>query len=125
MVTHANNGNFICTFHKKVSKLVSLKTVELEIWNIHHRPPPPPLPVTACFLNLHTQSKNHKMEVEIISSESIKPSSPTPKHLKTHKLSLLDQFIPSIYIPMVLFYTFDDDKTKADINDAISQRLLL
>ncbi|KAH9728249.1 HXXXD-type acyl-transferase family protein [Citrus sinensis] len=31
------------------------------------------------------------MEINNVSSEIIKPSSPTPQHLKTHKLSVLDQ----------------------------------
>lgn len=43
-------------------------------------------------------------EVQIISREFIKPSSPTPHHLKTFKLSLLDQLIPAPYAPIVLFY---------------------
>ncbi|KAE8690575.1 Pre-rRNA-processing protein TSR1 isoform 1 [Hibiscus syriacus] len=43
-------------------------------------------------------------EVEIVSKELIKPSSPTPHHLRTHLLSFLDQFLPPIYVPMVLFY---------------------
>lgn len=43
-------------------------------------------------------------EVQIISREFIKPSSPTPPHLKTFKLSLLDQLIPAPYAPIVLFY---------------------
>ncbi|XP_021902545.1 BAHD acyltransferase BIA1-like [Carica papaya] len=46
------------------------------------------------------------MEVEIISQENIKPSSPTPQHLRLFKLSLLDQFLPSSYIPLLLFYDF-------------------
>lgn len=45
-----------------------------------------------------------KMEVEIISKEKIKPSSPTPSHLRTFKLSLLDQLIPAPYAPVILFY---------------------
>ncbi|KAE8731422.1 U-box domain-containing protein 15-like [Hibiscus syriacus] len=45
------------------------------------------------------------MEVEIVSKELIKPTSPTPHHLRTHMLSFLDQFLPPIYVPMVLFYT--------------------
>ncbi|XP_016702213.2 acyltransferase Pun1 [Gossypium hirsutum] len=44
------------------------------------------------------------MVVEIVSKEFIKPTSPTPPHLRTHMLSFLDQFLPSIYVPMVLFY---------------------
>ncbi|KAE8123970.1 hypothetical protein FH972_018883 [Carpinus fangiana] len=43
------------------------------------------------------------MNVEIISKEIIKPSSPTPHHLRTHKLSFLDQFPPTTYIPIILF----------------------
>ncbi|KAJ8772505.1 hypothetical protein K2173_027682 [Erythroxylum novogranatense] len=46
------------------------------------------------------------MEVEVISRECIKPSSPTiHHHLKPHKLSLLDQFAPSYYFPVLLFYS--------------------
>ncbi|KAL5778355.1 hypothetical protein ACOSP7_011281 [Xanthoceras sorbifolium] len=50
-----------------------------------------------------------KMEVQIVSIENIKPSSPTPQHLKIFKLSLLDQLIPSPYAPVVLFYPKNDD----------------
>nr|QXN66177.1 acyltransferase 2 [Boswellia serrata] len=45
-----------------------------------------------------------KMEMRIICEEHIKPSSPTPQHLKNFKLSLLDQLIPSPYAPIILFY---------------------
>nr|XP_011459078.1 PREDICTED: vinorine synthase-like [Fragaria vesca subsp. vesca] len=44
------------------------------------------------------------MEVRILSKEYIKPSSPTPPHLSTHKFSLLDHLMPPVYIPMILFY---------------------
>ncbi|CAI9261348.1 unnamed protein product [Lactuca saligna] len=40
----------------------------------------------------------------IISQETITPSSPTPPHLKTHNLSLLDQFAPDMHTPFVFFY---------------------
>ncbi|CAL9025014.1 unnamed protein product [Prunus brigantina] len=44
--------------------------------------------------------------VEITSRKIIKPSSPTPNHLKTLKLSLLDQmFPPTLYGPLLFFYT--------------------
>ncbi|KAL8474625.1 hypothetical protein ACS0TY_031178 [Phlomoides rotata] len=42
--------------------------------------------------------------VEIISREMITPSSPTPTHLKTLKLSFIDQLAPSIHVPLILFY---------------------
>ncbi|XP_031270307.1 stemmadenine O-acetyltransferase-like [Pistacia vera] len=45
------------------------------------------------------------MEVEIISREVIKPSSPTPPHLRLHNLSFFDQFIPSWCVPVLLFYS--------------------
>ncbi|XP_009773462.2 stemmadenine O-acetyltransferase-like [Nicotiana sylvestris] len=43
-------------------------------------------------------------KVEIISKEMIKPSSPTTCTLKTHKLSLLDQISPPVFIPLIFFY---------------------
>ncbi|KAK8642287.1 hypothetical protein V6N13_011638 [Hibiscus sabdariffa] len=49
------------------------------------------------------------MDVEIISPQLIKPSSPTPQHLKILKLSLLDQLIPAPYAPIILFYPTDHD----------------
>ncbi|KAK9278510.1 hypothetical protein L1049_028077 [Liquidambar formosana] len=44
------------------------------------------------------------MNVEIISKETIKPSSPTPHHLTELKLSLLDQIAPPIFVPLIFFY---------------------
>ncbi|KAJ4723177.1 Vinorine synthase [Melia azedarach] len=46
-----------------------------------------------------------KLHPDIISTEIIKPSSPTPSHLKTYKLSLLDQLSPNIYFPFIFFYS--------------------
>ncbi|OWM70593.1 stemmadenine O-acetyltransferase-like [Punica granatum] len=47
------------------------------------------------------------MEAKITSKELIRPSSPTPPHLRTFKLSLLDHLIPAPYAPMILFYPPD------------------
>ncbi|XP_038695404.1 stemmadenine O-acetyltransferase-like [Tripterygium wilfordii] len=44
------------------------------------------------------------MKVEIVSRETIKPSSPTPHNLNIHKLSLLDQMMFIEYIPVIYFY---------------------
>lgn len=44
------------------------------------------------------------MSVKILSSEVIKPSTPTPPHLRTFKLSLIDQLSPIAYIQLTLFY---------------------
>ncbi|KAI3933264.1 hypothetical protein MKX01_016562 [Papaver californicum] len=43
-------------------------------------------------------------KVELLSKEIIKPSSPTPQHLKTYNLSLLDQLTPSVYVQGIVFY---------------------
>ncbi|KAJ4702258.1 vinorine synthase-like [Melia azedarach] len=66
-----------------------------------------------------------KMEVEMISKECIKPSSPTPCHLKNHKLSLFDLYLPPIYVPIVLYYPFNQDTnlSPSQIHDIISARL--
>ncbi|KAJ0752148.1 putative deacetylvindoline O-acetyltransferase [Helianthus annuus] len=40
----------------------------------------------------------------IVSTEIIKPSFPTPSHLKTYNLSLADRFVPSAFIPLITFY---------------------
>ncbi|XP_021832810.1 BAHD acyltransferase At5g47980-like [Prunus avium] len=45
-----------------------------------------------------------EMKIEIVKKETIKPSAPTPHNLKSFKLSLLDQLVPVVYGPMVLFY---------------------
>lgn len=64
------------------------------------------------------------MEVEIVSEEHIKPSFPTPPHLRSFKLSLLDQLLPVPYAPIVLFYPNHDDHC-ASHNMTIPQRLEL
>ncbi|KAI3739862.1 hypothetical protein L2E82_30274 [Cichorium intybus] len=40
----------------------------------------------------------------IVSRDVIKPSSPTPSHLKTYHLSLFDQISVNAYMPVVAFY---------------------
>ncbi|XP_050232065.1 stemmadenine O-acetyltransferase-like [Mercurialis annua] len=49
------------------------------------------------------------MEVEIIYKDCIKPSSPTPPHLKMYNISLLDQFTAFVYVPMILYYSNPDN----------------
>ncbi|KAI5352103.1 hypothetical protein L3X38_004994 [Prunus dulcis] len=50
-----------------------------------------------------------KVEVEVISKKIIKPSSPTPDHLRYLQLSFLDQLAPPVYNPFVLFYEFNGE----------------
>ncbi|KAJ4715327.1 vinorine synthase-like [Melia azedarach] len=69
------------------------------------------------------------MDVEIISREHIKPSSPTPVHLKTHKLCLLDQFTNHTYARRVLYCPLTQDlnlsSTLLDIDHVVAERLQL
>ncbi|KAI9168696.1 hypothetical protein LWI28_000715 [Acer negundo] len=44
------------------------------------------------------------IEVEIISRQTIKPSSPTPQYLRNMKLSFIDQTAPVMYTALLLFY---------------------
>ncbi|KAH6820198.1 hypothetical protein C2S53_003434 [Perilla frutescens var. hirtella] len=45
------------------------------------------------------------IEREIIWSENVRPSSPTPQNLKTYKLPMLDQVVPSILAPITLYFS--------------------
>lgn len=59
-------------------------------------------------------------KVEITATHIVKPSSPTPDHLKTHNLSLLDQLSPSIYPPIIFFY---DAKLDSDLRPQLKTSL--
>ncbi|KAL9267257.1 (13S,14R)-1,13-dihydroxy-N-methylcanadine 13-O-acetyltransferase AT1-like protein [Drosera capensis] len=48
------------------------------------------------------------IRVEAISKETIKPSVPTPEHLKSFRFSFLDQLSPIVYTPLILFYPKKD-----------------
>ncbi|RVW18094.1 Vinorine synthase [Vitis vinifera] len=50
-----------------------------------------------------------EIEVEVISIDTIKPSSPTPAHLLHFQLSFLDQVLTPIFIPIIIFYPMDGD----------------
>ncbi|KAI3739850.1 hypothetical protein L2E82_30262 [Cichorium intybus] len=64
----------------------------------------------------------------IVSRDIIKPSSPTPSHLKTYNLSLFDQLAVNAYIPVVAFYPSSSiyksshDKT-LDLKNSLSRTL--
>ncbi|XP_059638561.1 stemmadenine O-acetyltransferase-like [Cornus florida] len=58
--------------------------------------------------------------IEVLSRETIKPSSPTPQHLRNHRLSLLDQLSIQIYVPIILFYE-DYDDLKKPLGECLSR----
>ncbi|EEF28651.1 3'-N-debenzoyl-2'-deoxytaxol N-benzoyltransferase, putative [Ricinus communis] len=67
------------------------------------------------------------MKVEIISREMIKPSSPTPAHLKHFKICLLDELAPPSYVPIFLLYSSAEfgncfaDKLKKSLSDTLAR----
>ncbi|CAL9016673.1 unnamed protein product [Prunus brigantina] len=56
-----------------------------------------------------------EIKVEIIQRQTVKPSSPTPHHLRNYKLSTLDQIAPQTYIPILLFYPNAADATSNNV----------
>nr|XP_027103215.1 vinorine synthase-like [Coffea arabica] len=61
--------------------------------------------------------------LEILSKEMIKPSSPTPHHLRNLQLSLLDQIVPSAYIPLIFFYNANQLQSSNKDHPKIAQIL--
>ncbi|KAJ0511345.1 putative salutaridinol 7-O-acetyltransferase [Helianthus annuus] len=61
--------------------------------------------------------------MKIISQETIKPSSPTPPHLKNHVLSLVDNYTPAIPVPFVFFYKNYNDGDINILKKSLSQCL--
>lgn len=57
------------------------------------------------------------MKVEILSSKVIKPSIPTPLHLKEHKISFLDQLASPIHFGMVFFFLPSDSKSSTAVSN--------
>jgi shikimate O-hydroxycinnamoyltransferase len=72
------------------------------------------------FLNLPVERLKWRWKL-FPKIEYIKPSSPTPPNrLKTHKHSL-DQFVPNVYVPIILFYPMNQS-TDHSVDDIVSQR---
>ncbi|XP_057486935.1 acyltransferase Pun1-like [Actinidia eriantha] len=66
------------------------------------------------------------MQVQIISRQIIKPSSPTPPHLRTHDLSLFDKVSGRFYVARLFFYLqegFDTASKTADVSNFLKKSL--
>ncbi|KAI3975855.1 hypothetical protein MKX01_030700 [Papaver californicum] len=72
------------------------------------------------------------MKVETVLKQIINPSTQSPPHSKTFKLSFLDQHLaPPIYIPITLYYEFDNvnnnnnqcDDYKINLEEACERRV--
>ena len=63
------------------------------------------------------------VQIDIVSKEIIKPSSPTPDHLRRYCLSFLDQVTVDVYNPMVYFYVAGSATTPVEIADRLKKSL--
>ena len=66
------------------------------------------------------------IDIQVVFKGSIKPSVPTPDHLRHYQLSFLDQIKPPYFIPMVLFYSQEaltNILTKEQRSDTIKKSL--
>ncbi|KAJ1392448.1 Transferase [Sesbania bispinosa] len=63
------------------------------------------------------------MEMELISREFIKPSTPTPPHLTIHPLSFIDHIVARNYVPVIYFYP--NEASEYDHNNQASKLSML
>ncbi|XP_059277488.1 acyltransferase Pun1-like [Lycium ferocissimum] len=61
-------------------------------------------------------SESVPLQVEVLSTKFITPSSPTPKHLQNYKLSFFDQIAGDVHLPLVLFYPPNNNKNSTTLN---------
>ncbi|KAL5760336.1 hypothetical protein ACOSQ2_019174 [Xanthoceras sorbifolium] len=64
-----------------------------------------------------------KLVVEVISTETIKPSSPTPRHLHHYQFSFLDRLAPPVFSPLVFFYQVDGNNQEITKSVEIASHL--
>ena len=76
------------------------------------------------LLKINFYLKKMMMCVDIISREIIRPSSLPIHHLKPFKLSLLDQFTPTTYVLLILFYSKSPQTSMTDhLKNSLSKTL--
>ncbi|XP_068332340.1 stemmadenine O-acetyltransferase-like [Pyrus communis] len=63
------------------------------------------------------------MKIEVIEKTCIKPSMPTPAHLRKHEFSFLDQIATPIFMPMIIFYNNDHGNDTITYSDRLKQSL--
>ncbi|KAJ8758868.1 hypothetical protein K2173_002647 [Erythroxylum novogranatense] len=64
-----------------------------------------------------------ELEVKVISKDLIKPSSPTPDHLRHCRLSYLDQMMVPVLMPWVLFYPETTNSTNFERCNIVKKSL--
>ncbi|KAL3838667.1 hypothetical protein ACJIZ3_023258 [Penstemon smallii] len=63
------------------------------------------------------------MESVIISKENVKPSSPTPLHLQSYKISMLDQICPNMVVPVILYFSSPGENLISHTIDSLKRSL--
>ncbi|KAL2339483.1 hypothetical protein Fmac_007423 [Flemingia macrophylla] len=63
------------------------------------------------------------MKMELISRETIKPSTPTPPHLKTYPLSFIDNIVFRNYVPLLFFYAPNPNHRQTSTITTLKQSL--
>lgn len=64
-------------------------------------------------------------KVVVTSKETIKPSTSTPSHLRSHKLSWLDRCIPQYHVPFILLYPHPNANFISTLKTSLSHTLSL
>ncbi|CAN6684321.1 unnamed protein product [Malus baccata var. baccata] len=63
-----------------------------------------------------------EMKIQVIYKDTIRPSLPTPHHLRNLSLSVFDQLFPDIYVPLLLFYPNDNNKYFEGKHSLVAER---
>ena len=71
----------------------------------------------------HESGEMVRIDIEIVSREIIKPSSPIVQHKKPYKLSLLDQLTPATYSSIIFFYPNMNDVNSNSITKTRTDHL--
>ncbi|KAJ0093993.1 hypothetical protein Patl1_25174 [Pistacia atlantica] len=64
-----------------------------------------------------------KIDVEVISRESITPCTPIPEHLCRYQFSFLDQLSPTFFMSTIYFYHLDDKRSHSEISNSLKSSL--
>lgn len=63
------------------------------------------------------------MKVNLVSEHVIRPSSPTPSHLRDYKLSFIDEIIPHSYFHIILYYSTGKKNNLQEISEGLRNSL--
>ncbi|XP_016510352.2 acetyl-CoA-benzylalcohol acetyltransferase-like [Nicotiana tabacum] len=64
-----------------------------------------------------------KLEIQIQIRKMLKPSTPTPNHLRSHNISLFDQVAPPVYVTILLHYLPCSEWNSEEITDKLQKSL--